>query len=85
MTSKNALVRCPKDPLPPWRDFAELPLRCEDIVLSSDSTTPVILVSLSALAHSILWRPLDEGITLVELFGGIGSRWASVLEAGLTV
>ena len=29
---KNAFVRHPKDPLPPWHDSAELFRRCEDIV-----------------------------------------------------
>ena len=32
-----------------------------------------------------MWRPPDTGITLVELFGGIGTGLAAVLEAGLTV
>ena len=41
--------------------------------------------TLPALAHFIPWRPPDEGITLVELFGGIHTRLAAVLEVGLTV
>ena len=32
-----------------------------------------------------MWRPPDVGITLVELFGGIGTGLAAMLEAGLTI
>ena len=85
MAPKGALVRHLKDPLPPWRDSAELFWRCEDIVHSLTPRTPVISDALSALAHPILWRPPNTGITLVELFGGIGMGLAAVLEVGLTV
>ncbi|HEY9806811.1 MAG TPA: DNA cytosine methyltransferase [Candidatus Obscuribacterales bacterium] len=40
---------------------------------------------LSAFAQPIHWHPPDEGITLVELFAGIGTGLAAVLEAGLKV
>ena len=43
-----------------------------------DPSTPL-------LARTIQWRPLDEDITLVELFTGIGTGLAAVLEAGLKV
>lgn len=39
----------------------------------------------SAFARLIRWHPPDEGITLVELFAGIGTGLAAVLEAGLKV
>ena len=79
---KGALVRHPKDSLPPWRDSAELFCRCENIVLSLSPRSPD---SPSALAPPILWRPPEAEITLVELFGGIGTGLATVLEVGLTV
>ena len=37
------------------------------------------------LAHPIPWRPLDEEIILVELFGGTRTRLVAVLEVGLIV
>ena len=79
MIPKSALVRHSKDPLPFWRDSAELPWRCEDISLFLSSTTIVIPHSPSTLAHPILWRPL------MEVFGGIEIKLAAMLEAGLTV
>lgn len=57
----------------------------EDIIFSLNFTMPVRSDSLLALLHPILWRLLDEGIILVELFGGIGTRLATVMETGLTV
>ena len=57
MAPMNALVRHPKDPLPPWRNSLGWFQRCEDIVLSLSSTMPVISDSLSTLACPILWRP----------------------------
>jgi hypothetical protein len=85
MVSHDTLVRHPKDPIPPWRDSLELFRRCEDIILSLALATPVLTDSPSALAHPIVWRPLNVGIILVEVFGGIGTGLAAVLEAGLTV
>ena len=82
MVPKNALVRHPKDPLPLWRDSAELFWKCENIILSLTPRTPVIPNAPSALAHPILWRPPDAGMTLVELFGGIGTGLMAVSEAG---
>jgi hypothetical protein len=85
MALRRALVRHPKDPLPPWHDSSALFQRCEDIVLSLGSTIPFIPNGPSTLARPILWRPPDTGITLVELFGGIGTGLAAILEASLTV
>ena len=85
MAPKGALVRHPKDSLPSWRDSAELFRRCENIVLSPILRTPVIPDVPSTLVHPILWRPPNTMITLVELFGGIGTGLAAVLEVGLTV
>ena len=54
--------------------------------LSSLGSTPVFMRDTSSvLAHTISWRPPDEGIILVELYGGIGTRLAAVLEVGLMV
>ena len=85
MASKDALVCHPKDPFLHWHDFFELLWRCEDMILSRAPTTPLLPDSPLALAHSIVWRPPDARITLVELFGGIGTGLAAVLEVGLTV
>jgi hypothetical protein len=85
MAPRRALVLHPKDPLPPWHDSSGLFQRCEDIVLSLSSTTPFILDGPSTLARPILWCLPDTGITLVELFGGITTGLAAILEAGLTV
>jgi hypothetical protein len=71
MAPRHTLIRHPQDPLPPWHDSSGLFQRCEDIVLSLDSTTPFILDGQSTLARPILWHPLNTGITLLELFGGI--------------
>ena len=85
MALKRALMHHPKDTLPPWRDSFGLFQRCKDIVLSLGSTTPFVPDGPSTLSRPILWNPPDIGITLVELFGGIGTELAAVLEAGLTV
>jgi hypothetical protein len=34
---------------------------------------------------TIHWRPPEDGIVLLELFGGIGSGLVAVLQAGLKV
>jgi hypothetical protein len=34
---------------------------------------------------TIHWKPLDDGIVLLELFGGIGTGLAAVLQAGIKV
>ena len=57
MAPKRALMRHPKDPLPPWRDSSGLFQRCEGIVLSLGSTTPFVPDGPSMLACPILWRP----------------------------
>ena len=85
MAPKNSLMCHPKDPLLLWGDSTEPLRRCEDIILSLASTTSVILDSPLALPHPIVWRPPNMEITLVELFGGIETRLAAVLEVGLTV
>ena len=85
MSPKHALVRHPKDRLPPGRDFSELFQRCEDIVLCLGFTILLIRNTPLTLAHPISWRPPDEGITLVALFGAIEIRLAAMLKVGLTV
>jgi hypothetical protein len=34
---------------------------------------------------TIHWKPLDDEIVLLELFGGIGTSLAAVLQAGIKV
>jgi hypothetical protein len=34
---------------------------------------------------TIYWKPLEDGIMLLELFGGIGSGLVAVLQAGVKV
>ena len=85
ISPKNVLVRHPKDHLYPWRDSEELFHICEDIAISLSLMILVIPDTQSALAHPIPWRPPNEGITLVKLFGGIGIGLAAVLEVGLMV
>ena len=85
MAPNNALVCHAKVPLPNGTIPLSYSVRCENIVLSLIPRTPVIPDASSTLAHSILWRPPDARITLVELFGGIGTILTAVLEAGLTV
>jgi site-specific DNA-cytosine methylase len=34
---------------------------------------------------TIHWKPLDDGIVLLELFGGIGTSLVAVLQAGIKV
>jgi hypothetical protein len=34
---------------------------------------------------TIHWKPPDDGIVLLELFGGIGTSLAAVLQAGIKV
>ena len=71
MAPKDALVRDFKDRLPPWHNSAKLFQRCDNIVISFDSTIPFIRDIPLALAHPISWHPPDEGMTLVALFGDI--------------
>jgi hypothetical protein len=36
-------------------------------------------------SSTIHWRPPEDGIVLLELFGGIGSGLVAILQAGLKV
>jgi hypothetical protein len=74
-----------KDPLPPWSTPLELIRRCREIVDIVDVPQCSVESSTPLLARPIQWHPPDEGITLVELFAGIGTGLAAVLEAGLKV
>jgi hypothetical protein len=47
--------------------------------------TPVLPDSPSALAHLVVWRLPDVGITLVDFLGGIGIGLAAVLKVAFTV
>ena len=74
-----------KDPPPPWRTPKELSDHCRHIVadLGLGETPPTS--SSFSFAQPIRWQPPPEGIVLVEIFGGIGTGLAAVLEAGITV
>ena len=85
MAPKDVLVHHSKDPLPLCRDSSELVRRCGDIILYLTPTTPLLPDYSLVLAHPIVWRLPDAEIILVELFGGIDTRLAVVLEVGLTV
>ena len=63
----------------------ELIHRTHEIVHTLDAPPLSIDSAIPLLARTIQWRPPDEGITLVELFAGIGTGLAAVLEAGLKV
>jgi site-specific DNA-cytosine methylase len=74
-----------KDPSPPWHTPRELSEHCLQIVADlglghTPSTSPLF-----SFAQPIRWQPPPEGIILVELFGGIGTGLAAVLEVGLRV
>lgn len=74
-----------KDLRPSWGTQLELTRRSHEIVNQLDAPPLSVDSSTSLLARTIQWRPPDEGITLVELFAGIGTGLAAVLEAGLKV
>ena len=61
MAPKVALVRHPKDPVPPWRYSAELFRRCKDIVLS-----------LSLLGHQSYWMSYRHWH--IPFYGGLQTR-----------
>ena len=77
--------RRPKDPLTPWGSSKELTQRCRGLVegvdrgFLEDSGGQPPLQQLVNLHHS------PEGIVLVELFAGLSTGLAAVLEAGLFV
>ena len=74
-----------KDPFPPWCTRAELSRQCRDAVTSLDPEEVSFTSSSSIFARPIHWHPPEDGITLVELFAGIGTGLAAVLEAGIKV
>jgi hypothetical protein len=78
-------ARHSKDPPPPWCTPKELSDHCRRIVADfRPGETPPTSSSFS-FAQPIRWQPSPEGIVLVEIFGGIGTGLAAVLEAGITV
>ena len=74
-----------KDPPLPWRTPEELSDHCRHIVadLGLGETPPTS--SSFSFAQPIRWQPPHEGIVLVEIFGGIGTCLAAMLETGITV
>ena len=77
--------RHPKDPLKLWGSLRELTQRCHGLVegvdrgLLEDSGGQPPLQQMVNLHHS------PEGVVLVELFAGLSTGLAAVLEAGLSV
>ena len=77
--------RHPKDPLTPWGSSKELTQRCRGLVegvdrgFLEDNGGQPPLQQLVNLHHS------PEGIVLLELFAGLSTGLAAVLEAGLSV
>ena len=88
-THEHAPVKIParhcKDPSPTWGTPLELTRRSREIVEAVIAPQSSVDPSISLLARPIQWQPPEEGITLVELFAGIGTGLAAVLEAGLKV
>ena len=74
-----------KDPLLPWVTQLKLTRRIQEIVASFNTSTLAGDFSIHMMVHTIQRRPPDEGITLVELYAGIGTSLATVLEASLKV
>ena len=74
-----------KDPFLPWSTRAELSRQCRDFVTSLDPMEVSPTSSSSTFASPIHWHRPKDSITLVELFAGIGTGLAAVLEAGLKV
>ena len=74
-----------KDPPPPWRTPKELSDHCRHIVADLELGEAPPTSSSFSFAQPIRWQPSPEGIVLVEIFGGIGTGLAAVLEAGITV
>ena len=74
-----------KDPPPPWRTSNELSNHCGHIVadLGLGETPP--MSPLFIFAQPIRWQPSSEGIVLVEIFGGIGTSFAAMLDPGIIV
>ena len=74
-----------KNPPPPWRTLQELSDQRRHIVadLGLGETPPTS--SSFSFAQPIRWQPPPECIVLVEIFGGIGTGLAAVLEARITV
>ena len=62
-----------------------IPPACSKSVRLLSSASPFISDGLSGLARPILWRLPNTGIILVELFRGIDTGLAAVLEVGLTI
>ena len=81
----SLLGRHPKDPLKPWGSSRGLTQRCRGLVegvdrgILEDSGGQPPLQQMVNLHHS------PEGIVLVELFVGLSTGLAVVLEVGLSV
>ena len=74
-----------KDPFLPWGTHVQLTRQWQEIVTSLTVMDMPSTSSSSTFTHPIHWRPLEDDISLVELFAGIGIGLATVLEVGLKV
>lgn len=74
-----------KDPIPPLSTCVELFRECQEIVASLELVVIPTTSFLYSFTQPIHWYPLEEGITLLELFARIYTSLAVILEAGLKV
>lgn len=84
MAYKSALVYHPKDLLLKGSILSSYSRGVRTLSIFG-AMTLVILHTPSASTHPIWWRPPNERITLVELFRGIGTGLAVVLDVDLTI
>ena len=85
MSSLQIHARHFKDPPPPWRTPKELSNHWRHIVADLGLGETPLPSFLFSFIQPIRWQPPHESIAIVEIFGGIGTSLAAVLEAGITV
>ena len=74
-----------KDPLPPWCTPKKLSDHCRHIVADLGLGETPATSSSFFFAKPIRWQPPPEGIVIEEIFGGIDTSLAAMLEADITV
>ena len=77
--------RHPKDPIPPWISPKDLAEKCHELVNGVDHHLWQPQSTLLPLQQLVDLHDDPEGIVLVELFAGLGTGLAAVLEAGLSI
>jgi hypothetical protein len=82
---KVTFVRHPKDPTLPWVSSRELARRCHELVLKVDQHLWEPQYAQPPLQKLVDLYDGPGGIVLVEIFAGLGTGLATVLEAGLSI